>query len=209
MNEPTIRLSPADFWDGAMTIDQYLAQMTQKRDLFERRIHETTITDADRETFGRMPLRVLALTEDFCGDSAQFIPPVAALARELDNIDLRLLLRDQHRELASSYRRKDGYQAIPVMILLDAAGEELGYLVERPQRVNDELAAETRRFAQAHPELEDVNRTYDRMPPETRAAVRANSERFRDTRQVPWTRWLFEDLAAIVAAAREPVGTSG
>jgi hypothetical protein len=38
------------------------------------------------------------------------------------------------------------------------------------------------------------------MPPETKAAVRANSERFRDGNQAEWTGWLFEDLAAIVAS---------
>jgi hypothetical protein len=197
-------LRPADYWVDAMDVAGYLAQMTQKRDLFERRMRETEITAAERERFGGAPLRFLALTEDFCGDSAQFIPPVIRLAQELDNVELRLLLRDEHRELAANYRRKDGYQAIPVLIVLDGDGKELGYLVERPQRTYDVLAAETRRFVRANPQLEGGNRTYDKMPPETRQAIRANADAFRDSRQAEWTRWLFEDLAEIVAAARRP-----
>jgi hypothetical protein len=185
-----------------MTAKAYIAQMTQNRDLFERRIAATEITDAERSAFATTPLRFLILTEDICGDSAQFIPPVIRLAQDLDNVDVRLLLRDQHRELASGYVRKDGYQAIPVLIMLDERGDEIGYLVERPARANEALAAETRRFARENPQLDGINRTYDKMAPETRAAVRANSNSFRDSQQAEWTRWLFEDLAAIVVSSR-------
>jgi hypothetical protein len=193
----------ARYWDTALHVDEYLSQMTKNRELFERRIHSTTINDVEREAFSGAPLRILVLTEDFCGDSAQFIPPVIRLAQELDNVEIRLLLRDQNRQLASGYVRKDGYQAIPVLILLAGDGAEIGHLVERPSRVYDALAAETRRFAREHPELVDVNRTYDKMAPETQAAVRSNSNRFRDTQQAEWTRWLFEDLAEFVALRQQ------
>lgn len=189
----------AGYWDMAMEIDAYLSQMTQNRALFERRIMTTEISDAERAAFAGRPLRILALTEDFCGDSAQFIPPVVRLAQELDNVEVRLLLRDQHREFASGYVRKDGYQAIPVLILLTEVGDEIGYLVERPARVNDALAAETRRFAKANTHLDGINRTYDKMAPETRTAVRENADRYRDANQDQWTSWLLEDLRALLA----------
>jgi hypothetical protein len=195
----------AEYWESAMDAEAYLNQMTQRREQFDRRITATELSNAEREAFSGRPLRILTLTEDFCGDSAQFIPPVIRLAQELDNVEIRLLLRDQHRELASGYVRKDGYQAIPVLILLTEDGEELGNLVERPARVNEALAAETRRFATENPHLKGVNRTYDKMAPETRTAVRDNSERFRDVNQAEWTRWLLEDLAAIVV---QPVATT-
>ncbi len=195
----------ASFWESAMNPDVYLSQMTQNRDLFEQRNRTTVISDAEQSAFSGRPLRVLSLTEDFCGDSAQFIPPVIRLAELLDNVEVRLLLRDQHRELASGYVRKDGYQAIPVLILLTGDGEEIGYLVERPARVNDELASDTRRFAAENPHLVGINRTYDNMAPETRTAVRANANRFRIANQDRWTRWLFEDLAKLAARpASEP-----
>ena len=144
------------------------------------------------------------MTEDFCGDSAQFIPPVIRLAQELDNVEIRLLLRDQYRELASGDVRKDGYQAIPVLILLERwrrAG-----LSGRTSRARQRGAGcRNAALCLENPHLEGIYRTYDKMAPETRAAVRANSERFRDVNQAEWTRWLLEDLAAIVA---EPVVTS-
>jgi hypothetical protein len=195
-------MQAADFWDQAFTYDAYVAQMRENRELFERRLPATEVTDAERSALGAAPLRILILTEDYCGDSAQFIPAVGKLARELDNLDVRLLLRNEHSELAARYVRKDGYQAIPVFIIVDADGHELGYLIERPQRVYDELAAETRRFAQAHPELVGANRAYANMPPETKAAVFANSNSFRDTQQARWTRFLFDELAELVQQGR-------
>lgn len=189
----------ADYWDSAMDVDSYLNQMTQKRDLFDRRIATTRMSDDERAAFAGRPLRFLVLTEDFCIDSAQFIPPLIRLAQELENVEIRLLLRDQHRELASGYVRRGGYQAIPVIIMLAEDGTQIGYLVERPARVDAALAAETRRFAKENPYLDAIKRTYDKMPSETRRAVRANSDRYRDGQQDEWTRWLFEDLAAIVA----------
>jgi len=189
----------ANYWDSAMDAETYLKQMTQRREQFDQRIAATVIGEAEEEAFFGRPLRILALTEDFCGDSAQFIPPVIRLSQELDSVEVRLLLRDAHRDLAAGYVRKDGYQAIPVLILLAENGNEIGYLVERPARVNEALAAETRRFARENSHLDGVNRTYDKMAPETRTAVRENAERFRDANQQEWTRWLFEDLAVIVA----------
>lgn len=197
MTEQTI--TAADLWQNAMTPEAYVARMTQRREQFERVIDTTEITDTERAAFGGEPLRVLALTEDFCGDSAQFIPPVIRLGRELGTLEVRLLLRDEYRDFASRYLRRDGYQAIPVLILIDADGQEIGHLIERPERVTDELASETRRFVNENPQLEGGNRAYDRMPPETKARVRANSDHFRVAHQARWTRWLFEDLACILA----------
>lgn len=189
----------ADYWDAALTVEQYLEQMTQRRDEYERGIATAHVPAEARQAFSGRPLRVLVLTEDYCGDSAQFIPPVVRLTQELENVDIRFLLRNSHRELAGNYLRKDGYQPIPVLIVLDEDGDELGALIERPQRMYDEMAAETRRFALEHPELEGVNRNYQQMPPETLAAVVANIETFRAARAERYLGWLWEDLSAIVA----------
>ncbi|MCO5175785.1 MAG: thioredoxin family protein [Thermomicrobiales bacterium] len=187
-------MTAADLWDSAMEVDDYVNSMAVNRDIFGDRIETTQLTDEQLHAFNDDPVRILVLTEDFCGDSAQFIPPVARLARESADVDVRILRRDEHRDLAASYLRKDGYQAIPVFILLDRDGSERGYVIERPQVAYDDMAAETRRFAAAHPELEGATRTYDRMPDDTKVAVRQNIEGFREQRTVAWVAALFEEL---------------
>ncbi|HMM43586.1 MAG TPA: thioredoxin family protein [Thermomicrobiales bacterium] len=200
-------MNPADYWDAAMEVDEYVGTMTLNQAVFAERIETTELTDEQRRLFAGDPVRILVLTEDFCGDSAQLIPPVARLARESDNVEVRVLRRDEHRDLAAGYRRKDGYQAIPVFIVLGSDGQERGFVIERPHLAYAEMAAETRRFAAEHPELEGVNRTYDRMPDATRAAVRANVERFRLTRTTEWVAALFDELATAAWAAA-PAGAA-
>lgn len=192
----------AERWPQATSVDDYIALMEQNRERYLENIERTEITATDREVFGREPLRILVLTEDWCGDSAQFIPVIARLAREVPTVEVRILRRDQHRDLNALYPRKDGYLAIPVLIVMDKDLNVLGVLVERPERATEEIAAETRRFQLANPHLPGINRTVDRMPEETRAAVKANIARWRVGQQDRFARYLLEDLAALIQRAR-------
>lgn len=100
------------------------------------------------------------------------------------------------------YRRPDGSQAIPTFVVLDADLQELGFLVERPERADEELHEALATFAREHPELQGVDRPWSEMPPDTRLAVRAFLKEWRDQQFDRWTRYLFEDLAEIAKSAR-------
>ncbi|HET9015137.1 MAG TPA: thioredoxin family protein [Thermomicrobiaceae bacterium] len=192
----------AERYAGAMTVDEYVAQMRDNRDRFIENIDATQLSPADRARFGEAPLRVLVLTEDWCGDSAQFVPVVARLEREVPTVELRILRRDPNHDLNEQFPRKDGYLAIPVFILLDEQLNVIGSLVERPARASDEMAAETRRFQKEHPELPGVTRSFDRMPEETRAEIKANMARWRAGQQEPFARFMLDELGEILAHAR-------
>lgn len=188
----------AERWERAMTPEAYIEQMTTNRERFVENIARTRILPGDWAAFGREPVRILVLTEDWCGDSAQFVPMVIRLAQLVPTVEVRILRRDEHRDLADQYRRKDGYQAIPVFIVLDGELQERGALIERPERATAEMAAEQRRFVQAHPELPGGNRAFINMPEETRQAVKQHISAWRDEQFDRWTRYLFEDLAEIL-----------
>lgn len=197
MSSTTETRQAAERYAEAMTIDEYMAQMERNRERFSRNIENARITDEERAVFSQAPLRILVITEDWCGDSAQFVPVLVRLAREVPNVELRVLRRDLNREFAAQYPRHDGYNAIPIFILLDGELNELGALVERPARATEEIAQETRRFQRAHPELPGITRNVDRMPDETRAAIKANIAEWREGYHDRWARYLLEDLAAI------------
>lgn len=201
----------ADYWEQARPADQYVASMQENRERFRENMRRTPITGEDRARFGQEPLRVLAITEEWCVDSVQFLAALMRLAEELPNIEVRVLERPQVRELAERYPRQDGYHAIPILILFEerqGALRELGALVERPARATAEIAAETHRFQQAHPELPGIRRTVNNMPPETQAAVKANSRAWRVGQFERWVPYLFDELAEIVARARETQGVA-
>ncbi|GBD18448.1 hypothetical protein HRbin27_00945 [bacterium HR27] len=192
----------AERWEQAMTPEDYIASMQQYREEFEANIARTRVMPGDWAAFGQEPLAILVITEDWCPDSVQFVPMVIALARRIPTIEVRILRRSEHQDLADRYRRPDGSQAIPTFVVLDADLQELGFLVERPERADEELREALATFAREHPELQGVDRPWSEMPPDTRLAVRAFLKEWRDQQFDRWTRYLFEDLAEIAKSAR-------
>lgn len=74
----------------------------------------------------------LVLTEAWCGDAAQNIPPIAKMTRQSKNITLKLILRDQHTDIMDEYLTNGG-RSIPKLVCLDTETlEELGSWGPRP-----------------------------------------------------------------------------
>ena len=76
------------------------------------------------------PLTWLVISEGWCGDAAQNLPIMNALAALNSNIDLKIVLRDQNPNLMNAYLT-NGNQAIPKLIQLED-GEETGTWGPRP-----------------------------------------------------------------------------
>ncbi len=196
-------MQAAEHFHEGMTIDEYLSRMRENCERFSGNIERTTISEADQAVLGSRPLRILIFTEDWCQDSVQFVPMVVKLAQEVPDIEVRVLLRDEHLDVVSAYRSKDGRQAIPIFVFFDGDMREIGVLIERPGAATEEIAAETREFQKTHPELPGINRTVNRMPDETRRAVKAHNREWRVDKQERWARYFFDELAEIVRAASQ------
>jgi hypothetical protein len=74
----------------------------------------------------------LVLTEGWCGDAAQSIPVMHAIAQANPLIKLRFLLRDENLELMDQYLTNGVSRSIPKLIALDASQEELFSWGPRP-----------------------------------------------------------------------------
>lgn len=78
------------------------------------------------------PMKWLVLTEAWCGDAAQNLPALAAMSAANANIEMRLLLRDEHLELMDQFLT-DGGRSIPKLIAFDPESMEvLGSWGPRP-----------------------------------------------------------------------------
>lgn len=71
------------------------------------------------------------ITEPWCGDSAQNLPLIAALA-EAAGISLRIVLRDENEQIMNNYLTKGG-KSIPILVAFDAQGKTLFRWGPRPQ----------------------------------------------------------------------------
>ena len=61
----------------------------------------------------------LVITESWCGDAAQTLPVLNKLAEASENIDLRIILRDEHPELMDNFLT-NGTRSIPKLVVLDS-----------------------------------------------------------------------------------------
>lgn len=74
----------------------------------------------------------LVVAEDWCGDSANTIPYLAALVDSVPGFELRIIDSRAGRDLMEARRTVDGRAATPTVIVLDESLREVGCWVERP-----------------------------------------------------------------------------
>ncbi|HXB92130.1 MAG TPA: thioredoxin family protein [Puia sp.] len=149
MNTPgTRRKVDADYVDKAMTYEGYVRMMddllaegkttgpdqseayihyTQLNQQRMHRLQKTTILlPAAKEAMIAVirPQTWLVLTEAWCGDAAQSLPVIHALAKLNSLITLRLILRDENLGLMDQYLTNGVSRSIPKLIALDSLTKE-------------------------------------------------------------------------------------
>ena len=77
----------------------------------------------------------MMITEDWCGDSAQNLPYINKMAEESDNIDLKIIYRDQNLEIMDQYLTNGTSRSIPKLVAFDEEGNELFQWGPRPQEL--------------------------------------------------------------------------
>lgn len=191
-------------FEQGLTPQEFLDAMTVNRERFEANLEAAAsqITDEDRAFFARHPVSIAALGEDWCTDVIHFFPPIFKLAENNPHVELRIFPRDQNLDIMDQYLNRGEFRSIPTFIFYDRDWNELGHFIERPAALTEAMAAETRRFAEANPDLEGINRAIDNMPDETKQRVRQNSARFRWATMEQWNRLFLDEIKQIVAGAR-------
>lgn len=87
----------------------------------------------------------LVLSEGWCGDAAQVLPFLAKMADLSPNIDLKIILRDEHPEIMDDFLTDGINRAIPKLIALDTESlEVLGTWGPRPTRIHQEYVKKLR-----------------------------------------------------------------
>lgn len=195
-------------FESGMTVEQYKAQMTQNRDVFERNEASATLRPADVAFFHDLPqpINTLVITEDWCGDALANVPVLAKLAQETGKLHLRLFLRDQNLDLADQYLKEGKYRSVPVFVFFDENFRELGHFIERPARATAEMQADAQRLAAERADLPGIGAGFDEMSDEAKKVRFASLAALRERRGAAWTEMLLDDikdlLGSQVAGAR-------
>lgn len=120
-------------WNAALSWSDYLASVAEKRDVWESNARRAVL---DLESAARLrelpaPRRVLVLTEDWCGDAARSVPVLARALDQAPHVEHRYLPADRHPDVVLRYLTHGG-RAIPIAIVQDETGRELGAWGPRP-----------------------------------------------------------------------------
>ncbi|OAT86266.1 thioredoxin [Bacillus sp. MKU004] len=115
-----------DWFNKGMSSSEYLEYMKTHRENTLSILNKFTIPEEDKDVLKSLAghsLRVIVLTEDWCGDAMLNIPILLKLAEEAD-MEVKMILRDENLELMDQYLTNGTSRAIPIFIFIDEEGEE-------------------------------------------------------------------------------------
>jgi thiol-disulfide isomerase/thioredoxin len=105
----------------------------------------------------------LVITESWCGDAAHIMPVINKIAELNDNIDYRIVLRDENEELMSEFLTNGG-RAIPKLIAINnETNEVVDTFGPRPSVATDMVNDYKEKHGSLTPEFkEDLQRWYNK-----------------------------------------------
>jgi len=133
-----------DYFEAAASFDAMATASPEYGPLFKAQRDRARIPAdllARTEALGGQ-WHLLAISEDWCIDSQSSVPIISALADAASNLDLRVVSRDAHPELMDTHLTNGTSRSIPVVIVLDADGEERSWWGPRPGPLAQRVAAE-------------------------------------------------------------------
>lgn len=119
-------------WEQGIELSAFVAEAEANRDMWEALSKRARVPEEALERAEALsPFRLLVLTEDWCGDALNTLPLMDALAREVEGVELRVLVRDEHPELMDAHLTVTS-RSIPVVMVLDDQHVERGWWGPRP-----------------------------------------------------------------------------
>lgn len=124
------------WFDKGMHPDTYIESMQEnKENLLHIYDHFTPPEDNEFiEKLTKQKLRVIVLTEDWCGDAMLNIPILLHMTEQA-NIPVKLLLRDGNLELMDQYLTNGTSRSIPIFIFIDEDGNEVAKWGPRADKI--------------------------------------------------------------------------
>ena len=124
----------SDKFTAALPYEAYVRSGTQEQQRRWKQVYDVaSITPAQRTLIGQFvrPMNVLVISGIWCGDCVQQCPLLQRITEGANGkITLRLLDRDQHKDLSQQCRMNAG-DRVPVMLFLAEDGELCGIYGER------------------------------------------------------------------------------
>jgi hypothetical protein len=123
----------AERFARGLTLSEYVEQMSVNQERFTSALAATVVTSRDAQALERLGprLKLLVITEDWCGTSLAHVPFVARLVGERPDVEMRIFLRDANPDLMNQYLKDGRHRSIPVFVFFDEHMNEVARFIER------------------------------------------------------------------------------
>ncbi|MGD9489813.1 MAG: thioredoxin family protein [Calditrichaceae bacterium] len=120
-------------FNESLTIDEYENFLGDQLPLHQ--LHYGKADTGEYLTEDIPELKLLVITEPWCGDSTAILPVLLKLFEDKP-VEFRVALRDQNTDLIDRFLTRGG-RAIPIILILDSDGEFLTRFGPRPKNVQE------------------------------------------------------------------------
>jgi hypothetical protein len=126
-------------WSAGASWAEFLRKADARRAQWQRNWDRATVPADVLADARAIPgqWRLLIVAVDGCSDSVNTVPYLARLAELVPTIALRLVHSRGGRAVMEAHRTPDGRPATPTVVVLDAAGRDVGCWVERPAALQE------------------------------------------------------------------------
>ncbi len=120
------------FYQGQSFTD-YLAAIQENKSQWDENYRTYLVSPETKQILSqiRQKFHVLAISEDWCGDSVRNLTVIAKLVENLPEAEMRVLRRDLNLDLMDRYAF-NGKKKIPTVVFFDSNFKELAVWIEKP-----------------------------------------------------------------------------
>lgn len=130
-----------EWFEKGIPAKDFVASMNVHKESLQSIYDRFSVSEVDQDFFNDLKakdLRVIIITEDWCGDAMMNIPILLNIA-EAANIETHMVLRDQNLELIDQYLTNGTARSIPIFIFIDKNGEEKAVWGPRAPKVQEKV----------------------------------------------------------------------
>jgi hypothetical protein len=180
-----------------MTYDQFKA-MTSNLNAFEKSDQAVQLSDADLAPFKKLsqPVSVLVIITETCPDVVMNLPILDRIARETGKLDLRIFLRDDHKDLMAQYMN-GAYESVPVFAFFDSAWNPVGVFIERPRAVTKLREQKAREIYASDPDFGSPDAAPADLSDEVRARLQTAIRQMRADTLGAYARETIRELGEV------------
>lgn len=137
-----------EWFSKGLSVQEYIDSMKVNKEEMEGINSRFSLSEGEATRLADLKgtgMKVIAITEDWCGDAMLNNPILLKVAEEI-GMEVRFILRDQNLELMDQYLTNGTARAIPIFIFINKSGKVMAVWGPRAKRIQELVDKERRKL---------------------------------------------------------------